>query len=165
MATRCCSTAAASSGADEFAHIRLAIALDRGDHGFRKSVSESMRVLQRGAEKKFTMCMVLLGLFRLRSSATGDAIAGMFWLTSAAKADNAFACMMLGIAFADTSELPECFTACAFAPRALHTMADKSDSIAKSWFERALVTRADANGRRLQQHHARAIKDWLDRRV
>ena len=154
--------AEAARGANETAHIKLALALERGDHGFRKSIHESMRELQRGAEKGLTTCMLFLGLFKLRSSSTSDVMAGMHWLTAAAHAHNASACMILGIAFAaDKSKLPECFTACAFVPAALHTMATKSDAMATQWFDRALKERADVAGRRLQDHHVKAVQKWL----
>lgn len=152
---------AVANGDDEAAIIQKAVAHERGDYGYPKDVGASMRELQRGAENGLLTCMLFLGLFKLRSSSMNDVAAGMHWLTVAAMAGNASACMILGVAFANKATLPKCFTTCTFVPPALQAMATKSDSTARQWFKRALKARANVAGRRLQDHHVKAIEEWM----
>ena len=153
--------AAATPGPTQQTHIiSLALAREKGLHGFKQSMEEAMRELQRGAEKDLTTCMVFLGIFKLRSSVLKDIMTGMHWLTAAAFMNNASACMILGIAFADKSTLPACFTTSSFINPNIHNMA-KNNAHAARWFKKALENRVDQTGGRIQDHHVQGIENWL----
>ncbi len=153
---------AAASGNDEKAIIKLAVAYESGQFGFPKSLTASIDLLEQGSKKNMTNCMIFLSLYLLRSTAHASIASGMSWMATSAAAGNRVACMILGIAFAPRSSLPECFINCQFVPRLMQSSHHKSTEVAASWFRKALDGYTNNQCDNLiQQNHLDAIRQWL----